>query len=1101
MWSRTGSPLWRRRAQEPNRGRRDLRRAALATALALLALAVSASASAAPASVAVGGVPSLSEQATAVGGLAPTTALGLTVVLAPRDEAALAALASAVSTPGSPSYHHYLSVGQFAARFGASAANVAAVRATLRGEGLDPGALAPDGLSIAVTGSAADASRAFDVSLHRYREHSGRQVYANTSSPRVPASLRGVVTDVLGLDNLPAAVPEGLIAGRRSGPIAHAASEPSFPGGGGPVPCGAASTFAASLPEREYTINEIADAYRMDGLYAQGDFGAGVTVALNELEPYASEAGDISAYEACFGITSPPSVTNIEVAGGPAGGATSEETAVDLENLLGLAPASNIDVYQGPNNSDGIYATLAAIVDSDSAQVISDSWGQCEQKLTPAQISQEQVLLYQAATQGQSFLVSSGDRGAEGCFPTNDPNFTWGNNYGSPLAVDDPASQPFATGVGGTTLDAAGPPPSETAWNDIDYGASGGGISTVWGMPNYQLYSGAAGIFDSYSSGTPCGDPSGYCREVPDVSADGSPDSGFVITYQGAWQAVGGTSTAAPVWAGLIALADASDSAGCAGTPLGFLNPALYEVAAGAAHADAFNDVSVGDNSGTFIDGVPSGPYPATAGYDMTTGLGSPLATDGSSPGLVAQLCAASQVPIGAPASVSGLSITDASPGTSVTIDGSGFTPYSQVWFGSNEATAVTEIDPQHISAIVPPGSGQVDVTVTKISGRSTTGSPDLFIYAPTETINAPANGAVYTQGQSLNAAYSCVAHAPASCSAPVADGAAIDTSALGSHQFSVTATDANQVSTTSTASYSVVAKPAITISGPAPGGIYAQGQVLTAHFSCAASPPATIASCTAPVANGSAVDTATTGAHSFTVAATDNFGITTTQTVTYTVVVAPSATIASPANGAVYLRRAAVEAKFACRAAAPARIMSCSATAQKGARINTATLGRHRFTLTATDSFGVSSAVTVSYTVVAVRPTIGGLRETASTWVERHGSGGRLPVGTTFTFSLDQAASVTLSFARSAGGRMAGGRCVAPPLATSSAPACTRRIGAGTLTIKAARGANGLRFSGRTSSGQLPAGSYTVVVRATGRSGQASVALSLQFTIAAPKP
>src|ERR1700730_449324 len=183
-----------------NCARRDLRRAVLATPFLLLAMA--ATAGAAPASVAVGGVPSLAAGATSLGSLASTAPLRLTVVLAPRDPAGLAALATAVSTPGSPQYRRYLGVGQFATRFGASADAVAAVRATLRSSGLPAGTLAPDGLSIAGSGTAAQASRGFAVSLHRYREGAGRQLYANTTAPRLPAALSGVVQDVLGLDNV-----------------------------------------------------------------------------------------------------------------------------------------------------------------------------------------------------------------------------------------------------------------------------------------------------------------------------------------------------------------------------------------------------------------------------------------------------------------------------------------------------------------------------------------------------------------------------------------------------------------------------------------------------------------------------------------------------------------------------------------------------------------------------------------------------------------------------------------------------------------------------------------------------------------------------------
>ena len=316
------------------RARRDLRHTVLATPLALLALAATASAGAVPANVVVGGVPSLSAGTTALGNLGSTVPLRLTVVLAPRDPSGLATLATAVSTPGSPQYHRYLSVGQFAARFGASADVVAALRATLLGDGLLPGALAPDGLS-----SAARASQAFAVTLRRYRERDGRQVFANTAAPRVPAALGGVVQDVLGLDNVQAAAPASLRRSRLKA-SAHAASRP-FTGGSGPLACNAAS--AHTSPSGPYTIDQVANAYGMGGLYANGDLGAGVTIALYELEPYA--AGDLSAFQACFGTSA--AVTNVAVDGGPVPGVPTDptsglETSLDLDNVVGIAPSSHV---------------------------------------------------------------------------------------------------------------------------------------------------------------------------------------------------------------------------------------------------------------------------------------------------------------------------------------------------------------------------------------------------------------------------------------------------------------------------------------------------------------------------------------------------------------------------------------------------------------------------------------------------------------------------------------------------------------------------------------------------------------------------------------
>src|SRR5581483_2921077 len=191
--------------------------------------------------------------------------------------------------------------------------------------------------------------------------------------------------------------------------------------------------------------------------------------------------------------------------------------------------------------------------------------------------------------------------------------------------VDDPASQPFVTGVGGTRVNALGPRPSETVWNDgVATGASGGGISTFWKMPDYQTEAPSSlHVINGGSSGSPCGASSGDCREVPDVSADAAPSTGYVIYWNGAgtaglgepqgWQVVGGTSGAAPAWAALIALANASSA--CSGTRVGFANPALYNDAAN------FNDTTSGNNDMT---GSNLGQFAAGPAYDMATGLGTP---------------------------------------------------------------------------------------------------------------------------------------------------------------------------------------------------------------------------------------------------------------------------------------------------------------------------------------------------------------------------------------------------------------------------------------------------------------------------------------------
>jgi sugar lactone lactonase YvrE len=186
------------------------------------------------------------------------------------------------------------------------------------------------------------------------------------------------------------------------------------------------------------------------------------------------------------------------------------------------------------------------------------------------------------------------------------------------LAVTDPASQPGVTSVGGTKVSISnlGPPPVETTWNEnqIAYGASGGGVSEAFAMPGYQAgLLGSSGSNQDSCSGQPC-------REVPDVAADADPTTGYVI-YDAAnglgWAAYGGTSAAAPLWAAV--LADVS-SAGGTTSGYGNLDEALYSLA--STSASYFNDVTTGNND---YNGTGSGQYPAQVGYDMATGLGTPI--------------------------------------------------------------------------------------------------------------------------------------------------------------------------------------------------------------------------------------------------------------------------------------------------------------------------------------------------------------------------------------------------------------------------------------------------------------------------------------------
>ena len=536
--------------------------------------------------------------ARAAGAVTRTTKVHVTVALAPRNASALAAYAAAVTTPGSPLYRHYLTVAQFARRFGASTGAIARVSAALVAQGVAVGPVSANRLALEVT-SAAGTLKASAASFAPYR---------NSDSSAMHLGDGGVDRLVQAVIGPGAAAPSASVT-MRSGPIfdpvpagrVRLAPLSQAAGTAGPQPCAAAR--AAAVSNVAYTADEIASAYGMAGYYAAGDEGRGVTIAVYELEPFS--ASDVAAYQACYGTRA--AVTTVGVDGGAGSGPGAGEAAMDVEDLIGLAPQASIEVYEGPPTGSGAYDTYSRIVSDDAAQVISTSWGLCEALEGSVPASVENTLFEEAAVQGQSLLASSGDSGSDDC----------GDGRQS---VDDPASQPWVTAVGATSLHASG----SVVWNDW-LGATGGGVSSLWGRPAYQNAAAQP------QSGVTCGSSGVVCREVPDISVDGDPMTGYVAYYRGYWRSVGGTSVSAPTVAALAALADASPA--CGGHSIGFLNPGLYRAAAGAYAAD-FHDVSSGSNAFESVAGFAAGP-----GYDMASGLGTPAASLGQT------LCGGSVVP------------------------------------------------------------------------------------------------------------------------------------------------------------------------------------------------------------------------------------------------------------------------------------------------------------------------------------------------------------------------------------------------------------------------------------------------------------------------
>ena len=773
--------------------------AALPAATASAASAASSAATASQASQAVPhgtrtieAAPRIPAGARAVGAVTPTAEISADLVLKPRDNAAVTRFIAAVTDKNSPLFRHYLPAGAYASRFGPSEATIAAATSALKAGGLRVTGISTDHLLIHFRGTASRIGAAFHTTLESYRLRDGFVGRATTSAVRVPGSIAGSVTAVLGLDNLVQEQPAGLVrapASDRGKIRAAGTANFSYPAGA-PRPCKAATATATSYGG--LTDDQIAHAYGAFGLYGSGDFGAGQHIAIYELEPFAKS--DVQTFDTCyFGAKAARQMLRrlhvYSVDGGQPAGSGSGESILDVEDVSAIAPGATIDVYVGvsPGSDGTIYDPVdpyAAMIDADTDQVISTSWGLCEQAVQagqPGLQAAENLLFEQAAAQGQSVFAAAGDNGSDDCntFETATP--AAGQN---PLSVDDPGSQPYVVAVGGTTIDdAATQPPAEHVWNDgADGGGGGGGISQSWVMPSWQQASAVPGIAQpggaTYAAANQVEGEFGYqpgfcqgtvsdatsstpCRLVPDVSAQADEFTGAITIYQaafGGWTTIGGTSSATPIWAATLALVSASSA--CTPTHgVGFASPLLYGVASSpSAYSASFNDITTGDND---VYGLDNGlVYNAAKGYDLASGLGSPRLTGpGGSAGLAYYLCsyggATTRPVVDAVAPNEG----SVSGGTGITITGSGFESggvpdVAAVQVGSARLTAgdFDVMSPTEITATVPPaseanppfapspqdGAGPADVIVTLTDDQSSMPGPDsVFEYTDTTSGSA----------------------------------------------------------------------------------------------------------------------------------------------------------------------------------------------------------------------------------------------------------------------------------------------------------------------------------------------------------------------------
>jgi kumamolisin len=561
-------------------------------------------------------------------------------------------LVAAQHTPGQAQYRQFLSPAQFQQRFGPTPATVAAAGAYFRALGLSVDVTA--GRVLQISGSPAAVQSAFNTRLRQYEVAAhGRTPAYRFHAPQVEpavasAAVAAGVEGIFGLDSRPLFRPNlrhAALGTHRLQPVTHASATLNPPG--------------------QWTVSDFAQYYDVAPLYAKGITGAGRTLGIVTLASFTPS--DAYAYWSGLGLSVDPNrIRVVDVDGGPgvpSDDSGSIETTLDVEQSGGLAPGAKVVVYQAPNTDQGFVDAFAHAISDNRADSFSVSWGLWEYWDTQSTVllrrrAQEVLdaqgsLFLQAAVQGQSGFAAAGDSGA---YEPNNPGITPVPYFSKTLGVGAPASAAWITAAGGTTLPGEqdygtsnGPYviqiASEQAWgwsylsglcaalgyDDISCGifpgGSGGGVSSYVRRPLYQR--GVPGMRNTEPGQTftdftvsPAQDyvtlPAGFAgRNVPDVSANADPQTGYLVVYTsdqtgfGVSAYYGGTSFVAPQLNGVAAVIDQ----GARGRT-GLWNFALYALARngqgyGGGHAP-LRDVTAGDN--WFYSGVP--------GYEPATGVG-----------------------------------------------------------------------------------------------------------------------------------------------------------------------------------------------------------------------------------------------------------------------------------------------------------------------------------------------------------------------------------------------------------------------------------------------------------------------------------------------
>jgi subtilase family serine protease len=509
-----------------------------------------------------GHIPPTVSQLVPAGNLPATNELRLAIGLPLRNPDALTNLIARMYDPADSNYRRFLTPQEFTERFGPTIAQYDRVISFAKTNGLAVVGIHPNRIVLDVRGAVADIERAFHTKLLNYPHPSeDRSFYAPSIEPSVEQDVP--ILDITGLNNFTRPRPKSL---RKDSGLNQR------PKGG-------------SGPNGDYLGGDFRAAY-LPGVTLMG---TGQIIGLLEFDGYYTN--DITTYEKAAGLPNVP-LENILLDGfdgTPTPGSTSgnSEVALNIELAISMAPGlSKVLVYEaGPDGyANDIISRMAS--DNLAAQLSCSWYFGIDQNATT-----EQIFL-QFAAQGQSFLEASGDEGAHlGSIPFPDDN-------------------PYITIVGGTTLSTTGPAGSwvsETTWNAGGGTSTTGGFSSLYALPIWQQ-----GV------GTPANGASAAMRNVPDVAMVATNVS--IVADIGQQYGIYGTSTAAPLWAGCIALVNQLAAAG-GYSRVGFLNPAIYALAKGPSYNAYFHDITTGNNTNS----TSANQFSAVAGYDLCTGWGSPI--------------------------------------------------------------------------------------------------------------------------------------------------------------------------------------------------------------------------------------------------------------------------------------------------------------------------------------------------------------------------------------------------------------------------------------------------------------------------------------------